>query len=82
MKALLAGRLPQKAASAGQHEPAPSVFGSRRAEALLHGWQQEEMEVFILERIRDGAALPGTYPPNDATRAAYEEWRRRQQGDQ
>ncbi len=36
---------------------------------------QEEMEVFLLSRIAGGAALPGTYPPNDATRAAYEEWR-------
>jgi regulator of RNase E activity RraA len=39
-------------------------------------WQQEQIEVFILERIRSGAALPGTYPPNEATRAAYEEWRK------
>jgi regulator of RNase E activity RraA len=36
---------------------------------------QEELEVFILEQIQGGAALPGTYPPNDATRAAFERWR-------
>lgn len=38
--------------------------------------QQEAMEAFILERIRGGAALPGTYPPNAETRAAYEAWRK------
>ena len=30
------------------------------------------MEVFVLARI-EAAHVPGTYPPNDATRAAYEE---------
>ena len=47
-------------------------------EVAVDAWEQEQFEVFILERIKNGAALPGTYPPNDATRAAYEEWRRKQ----
>jgi regulator of RNase E activity RraA len=38
--------------------------------------EQEKMEAFILERIRQGAALPGTYPPDAQTRAAYEAWRK------
>ncbi len=38
--------------------------------------EQEVMEAFLLERIQAGAALPGTYPPNAATRAAFEVWRR------
>ena len=38
--------------------------------------EQELMEEFILERIRDGAPVPGTYPPNEATLAAFETWRR------
>lgn len=38
---------------------------------------REEFEVYILERINAGAMLTGTYPPNDATRAAYQEWRTR-----
>lgn len=37
---------------------------------------QEKLEVFILERVQNGAALPGTYPPNAETRAAYESWRK------
>ncbi len=38
--------------------------------------EQEELEEFLLQRIVDGAALPGTYPPNEATRAAFEQRRR------
>ena len=38
--------------------------------------EQELLEAFILERIRDGAPVPGTYPPNEATLAAFEAWRR------
>ena len=39
--------------------------------------EQEKLEIFILERIQGGARLPGTYPPNAETRAAYAEWRKR-----
>ena len=38
--------------------------------------EQELMEEFILKRVQDGAPVPGTYPPNEATRAAFEAWRR------
>ncbi len=34
---------------------------------------QEHLEAFLLERVRDGAPLPGTYPPDARTLAAYEE---------
>lgn len=37
--------------------------------------EQELMETFLLGLVRDGAPLPGTYPPNEATRAAYAAWR-------
>ncbi len=42
--------------------------------------EQEKLEAFLLERVQNGAALPGTYPPNAQTRAAYAEWRK-QRGD-
>ena len=42
--------------------------------------QQEKLEEFILERVRGGVALPGTYPPNAATRAAFEVWRKSKEG--
>jgi regulator of RNase E activity RraA len=38
--------------------------------------EQDGLEAFLLERIKAGAPLPGTYPPSDATRAAYEAFRR------
>ena len=38
--------------------------------------EQEKMESFILERVQQGARLPGTYPPNAETRAAFEAWRK------
>jgi len=37
--------------------------------------RQEEMETFILERVRNGARLPGTYPPDETTLAEFEVWR-------
>ena len=39
------------------------------------GLEQEELEAFILEKVRTGAPLPGTYPPGEATLAEYEVWR-------
>ncbi len=39
---------------------------------------QEQMEAWILRRVQDGARLPGTYPPDEATRAAYAAWRAQQ----
>jgi len=39
--------------------------------------EQEELEEFLLQRVMEGAALPGTYPPNEATKAAFDQWRQR-----
>jgi regulator of RNase E activity RraA len=33
--------------------------------------EQEKLEAWVLARIQAGAKLPGTYPPNAETRAAY-----------
>jgi len=47
------------------------------ADEIAHdGAAQEELEAFVLTRIEAGARLPGTYPPNEATLAAYEAHRR------
>jgi regulator of RNase E activity RraA len=40
------------------------------------GLEQERLETFLLEKVRGGAPLPGTYPPDPATLAEYETWRR------
>ncbi len=37
--------------------------------------EQERVETFVLERIRAGDAVPGTYPPNAETLSAYEIWK-------
>jgi regulator of RNase E activity RraA len=36
------------------------------------GLEQEELEAFVLQKIKAGAPLPGTYPPGPATVAEYE----------
>ncbi len=46
------------------------------AEIAAPAAEQEAFEAFILHKIQSGAPLPGTYPPNEATRAEYEEWKR------
>jgi regulator of RNase E activity RraA len=40
------------------------------------GVEQEALEAFLLEKIRGGAPLPGTYPPNEAKLAEYQAQRR------
>lgn len=37
---------------------------------------QEALEEFLLMKIDQGAPLPGTYPPNEATLAEYEVWKK------
>lgn len=44
-------------------------------QVALEAAEQEELETFLLERVAGGAALAGTYPPNEATRVAFMEWR-------
>jgi regulator of RNase E activity RraA len=46
-------------------------------EIAVDSADQEHLEVFVLERIRNGAALPGTYPPNEETEDAYRAWLRK-----
>jgi regulator of RNase E activity RraA len=37
--------------------------------------EQERLEVFVLQEVTSGRALPGTYPPNADTLARYRQWR-------
>ena len=39
---------------------------------------QEERENFIMEKIRQGASIVGTYPPDERTLAEFEAWKKRQ----
>ena len=45
-------------------------------EVAVDAVEQEKLEAFVLERIEGGAKLPGTYPPNEQTKAAYASWRK------
>ena len=45
-------------------------------EVAVDAVEQEKMEVFILERVQQGAKLAGTYPPNAETKAAFQAWRK------
>jgi regulator of RNase E activity RraA len=45
-------------------------------EVAAQAVEQEKMEVFILERVQNGAKLAGTYPPNAETKAAFEACRK------
>ena len=45
-------------------------------EVAVDAVEQEKLEAFVLERIEGGAKLPGTYPPNEETKAAYAVWRK------
>ena len=42
-----------------------------------HGLEQEELEAFLLDKVKGGAPLPGTYPPGETTLAEYEAWKKR-----
>jgi regulator of RNase E activity RraA len=47
------------------------------AEAVAdRGSAREDLEAFVLDKIRAGAPLPGTYPPGPTTLAEYEAHRR------
>ena len=48
------------------------------AEIAAEAEAQERLEAWILRRVQDGARLPGTYPPDEATRAAYAAWQKQQ----
>lgn len=41
---------------------------------------QERMEAFIQQKVANGAALRGTYPPDEGTRAEYKDWLGQQAG--
>ena len=43
-------------------------------EVAQDGAEQERLERFLMARIEGGAPLPGTYPPNEETLAAYQAW--------
>jgi regulator of RNase E activity RraA len=47
------------------------------AEVAMLGTEQERFENWALAEVHKGAALPGLYPPNEATKARYEAEKKR-----
>jgi regulator of RNase E activity RraA len=39
--------------------------------------EQERLEEFVVEEVRNGAPIVGTYPPKEAALARYQEWLKR-----
>jgi regulator of RNase E activity RraA len=46
------------------------------AQVAQSGAELDLLESFVLEKIRAGAPVPGTYPPNEAVLKEYEGWKR------
>lgn len=44
-------------------------------EVAVEAEEMEEMERFIMEKIRAGASIVGTYPPAESTLAEYQAWK-------
>jgi regulator of RNase E activity RraA len=53
----------------------PRDIASEIAQAAV---EQERFDQFALEQLRSGRAVFGLYPPDEAMRARYEEWRKKQ----
>ncbi len=47
-------------------------------EVIDEAWEQEQLETWVVERVKEGRALAGLYPPNEETRAQFETSRGRQ----
>jgi regulator of RNase E activity RraA len=48
-----------------------AIPAAHAAEIAATAYEREKFEAFIVERIKAGAPLIGTYPPDEATLAAY-----------
>lgn len=45
------------------------------AEVARDAAEQEQLEAFVLEEVKKGAPVIGTYPPSPAVKARYDAWR-------
>ncbi|MCY4454338.1 MAG: hypothetical protein OXC01_20575 [Immundisolibacterales bacterium] len=52
-----------------------AIPGHLAAELAETCAEREIFEEFAIERVRSGAPLAGTYPPDEATLAAFRDWR-------
>lgn len=60
----------------GDGEGVVAIPAQVAEEVARDAYEQERLEEFIQEKIRQGASILGVYPPNDETRAEFALWRR------
>jgi regulator of RNase E activity RraA len=60
----------------GDGEGVVAIPAHLAAQVAEQAAEMERKEEFILQRIRAGASLVGTYPPDEATMAEYEKSKR------
>jgi regulator of RNase E activity RraA len=60
----------------GDNEGVVVIPSAIAAEVASEAVSQTEMEDFVEMRVRDGASIFGTYPPNAETKAAFEAWKK------
>lgn len=58
----------------GDEEGVVCVPRELAAEVARDAVRQEHLERFVQAEVDAGAALPGTYPPDEQTRARYQKW--------
>lgn len=49
-------------------------------EVARAAYEQEQLETYIFTKVSAGSSILGVYPPNEATLAEYESWRRSRGG--
>ena len=59
----------------GDEEGVVVIPAQLAEEVAVEAEEMEEMERFILEKIRAGASIVGTYPPVESTLAEYQAWK-------
>ena len=59
----------------GDQEGVVVIPAQLAEEVAAEAEEMEEKERFIMEKIRTGASIVGTYPPDEATLAEYRAWK-------
>lgn len=58
----------------GDGDGVVSIPRAMAEDVAAEGWEMERKERFVTLKIRTGAPLFGTYPPNEKTSAEYQAW--------
>src|SRR5262249_4247086 len=64
----------QDSALHGPGRAAIAVTRRLAAQVARDSFEQERLDKFVALRVSQGKPIPGTYPPNDETKALYQAW--------